>query len=136
MPGIVLVVLTAFGFGVWPLIAKASGANQAWATTVVMAITTVLIAIIQAGKLVQEVPTGKMTLLLLAAGVANAIGMIAYGNFLDGSRFAISAFATAALTLVTVVTAFGGMLFFGEQLTVSKATGVILAIVATWLLTK
>lgn len=134
--GILLILITAIGFGTWPLIGRASGANQAWVTTLLMVISTIVIALAQANKLMTEPLTGKMLALMTFAGLMNGISMIAYGQLLMEGRFSLSIVIPTILLLVTVITVVGGTIFFGEHLTTSKTIGILLACVATWLLSR
>lgn len=131
--GVVLCLVTALGFGVWPLIARWSGAEQSWTTTIVSTITAMVVVSVQATKL-STVPTGRVVGLLLLAGLVNGVGWLTYGRLVAGTEFDVSRFAPAALTLMIAFIAVGGVLVFGEPLTATKAVGIVLAIAAAWLL--
>lgn len=131
--GIVLVAITALGFGAWPLVGRASGANQAWVTTIVMAVSTIVIALAHTSRFT-ELPTQRALFALTLAGLFNGVSMITYGRLLIGTQFSLSIVIPTILLLMTLITVVGGIAFFGEQLTTSKTIGILLAGVATWLL--
>lgn len=133
--GIVLCLVTALGFGAWPLIARWSGAGPAWTTTLVSCVTTITVTCLQPPQLA-AMPTGKVASLLLAAGLINGIAWLAYGRLVADGELQISRLAPAASTLMIAFLAIGGVIVFGEALTREKALGVACAMLAAWLLTK
>lgn len=131
--GILLCVIAAVGFGAWPLIARTSGAHASW-VTIVVTIITMVVAVIGATNKVPGAPTNKAITILVLAGITNGIGMIAYGRLL--TDFEMSALAPAALTMMIVIIAVGGIIFFHEAITWQKMVGVACGAVAAWLLTR
>lgn len=132
---IVLVAITALGFGAWPLIGRASGANQAWVTTIVMVISTVVIALAHTSRF-SDIPTRNALLALTFAGLFNGVSMVTYGRLLMGTQFSLSIVIPTILLLMTLITVVGGIAFFDEQLTTSKTIGILFAGIATWLLSR
>lgn len=133
--GILLCIFTALGFGAWPLLARVARVNDAWATTIVLIVTTFGVTLVQKGGL--QNPPSLMALGLLAlGGAANAVGMLAYGKLVADTQFQVSSLAPAALIGMIAVIAIGGIVFFHESLTWTKGSGICLALVGAWLLTK
>lgn len=133
--GLVLCLMTAVGFGSWPMIARFAGTNNAWIGILVMGFTALLSTVFYRAELA-TVPTNKALLLLALAGVANSIGMIAYTRLVTDQQFGMSSYAPAALTLMVVFVTVVGALFFCEPFPATKFLGLVLAVAGTWLMVK
>lgn len=133
--GIVLCLVTALGFGTWPLIARWSGVGSAWITAIVSCVTAITVICLEPPKF-SAMPTGKVTVLLLAAGFINGIAWLAYGRLVADEELQISRLAPAVSMIMIAVLAIGGVIIFGEEITLKKMMGVVCAVLATWLLTK
>lgn len=133
--GLVLCLMTAVGFGSWPMIARFAGTNNAWTGFLVMGGTAILSALFYRAELA-TVPAHKALLLLALASIANGIGMIAYTRLVTDQRFGMSNYAPAALTLIVVFVTIVGAIFFREPFPVTKLLGLCLAVAGTWLMVK
>lgn len=133
--GLVLCLMTAVGFGSWPMIARFAGTNNAWTGFMVMGATACFSALFYRAELA-TVPPGKTLALLALAGIANGIGMIAYTRLVTDKQFGMSSYAPAALTLMVVFVTIVGALFFREPFPVTKFLGLCLAVAGTWLMVK
>ena len=133
--GLVLCLMTAVGFGSWPMIARFAGTNNAWTGFLVMGGTAILSAVFYRAELA-TIPNSKAVLLLILASIANGIGMIAYTRLVTDQRFGMSSYAPAALTLMVVFVTIVGALFFREAFPITKFLGLVLAVAGTWLMVK
>ena len=133
--GLVLCLMTAVGFGSWPMIARFAGTNNAWTGFLVMGFTALLSAFFYRTELA-DVPPTKVLLLLTLAGVANGIGMIAYTRLVTDQRFGMSSWAPSALILMVVFVTIVGAFFFKEPFPPTKLLGLCLACAGTWLMVK
>lgn len=134
-PSLILCIVTALGFGSWTLIARASGATGGWIIAVVMSMSALTSTLFQRPTL-GTFPTGTALLTLLAAGLANGIGAVAFSRLITAPGTAMSSLPSAALTAMICVTAIGGFLFFKEPVTGSRLLGLAFAAAGCWLLTK
>lgn len=130
--GILLCLASALGFGMWPLVARYSAAPPAWVTIVITA-TTMCVAGGSRLTNLPPVPTPRILGLLVTAGIANGIGMIAYGK-LVASGYSMSGLIPLVVVAMTAIIATGGVLWFGESMTWQKSAGIICAMLAAWLL--
>ena len=130
-----LSIFAAIGFGGWPLIARLSQASSLWINVVLTVTTGLFVSLALAKDLVAQTRPSLSALGLLAlAGAINAIGFLAYGKVIGNPEWEISQFLPLVVITMTLVTGLGGILFFGEVLTVKKVLGLALALVAAWLL--
>lgn len=131
--GLLLALITAAGFGAWPIIGRATGANQFWMVTLVMVPTIAITSWTFANGLA-VLPPARTSLVLVAAGIMNGISMIAASKIILGRHFEISSlFVIVNVTIVTM-SALGGILLFKEAVTPSKCIGLACAVAAAWLL--
>ncbi|MBI4437570.1 EamA family transporter [Candidatus Uhrbacteria bacterium] len=133
--GLILCLMTAVGFGSWPMIARFAGTNNAWTGFLVMGGTAFLCAIFYRQEL-SAVPSSHTLGLLALAGIANGIGMIAYTRLITDQQFGMSSYAPAALTLMVVFVTIVGALIFREPFPATKLLGLCLAVAGTWLMVK
>jgi len=133
--GLILCLMTAIGFGGWPLIARFAGTNSAWTGFVVMG-ASVLISTIFYRNEIRDVPNAWPMALLLIGGIANGIGMVAYTKLVTDQQFGMSSWAPAALTLMVVFMTIAGAAVFKEAFPATKVLGLALACTGTWLMVK
>lgn len=133
--GLVLCLMTAVGFGSWPMISRFAGTNNAWTGFVVMGFTALFCAVFYRTELA-AVPTTRALLLLALAGVANGIGMIAYTRLVTDARFGMSSWVPASLAMMVVFVTVVGALLFKEPLPLTKMAGLVLACTGIWLMAK
>jgi uncharacterized membrane protein len=127
--------MTAVGFGSWPLISRYAGTNNAWTGFIVMGITALVSMVFYRAEL-STIPSTQALGLLVFAGVANGIGMIAYTRLVTDQQFGMSSYAPAALVLMVVFITILGALLFKEVFTITKLLGLMLTCIGTWLLLK
>ena len=120
--GLILCLMTAVGFGSWPMIARFAGTNNAWTGFMVMGFTAMMSALFYRTELA-TIPTTKAMGLLALGGIANGIGMIAYTRLVTDQQFGMSSYAPAALTLMVVFVAVVGAIFFHEPFPADQAPG-------------
>lgn len=133
--GLLLALVTAVGFGAWPILGRATGANQFWLVTLVMTPTIIITSWAFASG-VATLPPTRTGLVLIAAGIMNGISMIAASKIILGRHFEISTlFVIVNVTIVTM-SALGGILLFKEAITPSKCIGLACAVAAAWLLSR
>ncbi len=133
--GLMLVLLTAIGFGTWPIVSRFSGANNAWIAVSVMSVTAVLAAVSHMTKL-SHMPQSKGLAALLAASVLHAIGFIAFSKLVADPQFGTSSYVPAAMTSMIAVTVLGGVIVFQEPFNWSKGVGIAFSLMGAWLLTR
>lgn len=133
--GLVLCLMTAIGFGSWPMIARFAGTNNAWTAFLVMGGTAILAALFYHNE-ISAVPSTQALSLLLLAGIANGVGMIAYTRLVTDQQFGMSSYAPAALTLMVVFVTIVGTILFKEPFPITKTFGLVLAVTGTWLMVK
>ena len=107
--------LTAFLFGSWPLIARASGLGSTWIALAVSLSTLLVVGIASGGD--TTTPSANAFFICLLAGAINGIGMLTYGKVIATSDPIMLAITLALIPLFTAV---GGSLFFGHPLTVTN----------------
>ena len=133
--GLILCLVTAIGFGAWPLIARWSGANDAWVTVIVMTVTTLVGALALVSRL-PAMPSARSIGILAVAGVFNGVGMIAYGKLVAGTDHEISSLPAVSLIMMIAVIYVGGIALFHEQITTQKVIGIIFAGIGVWFMAK
>jgi len=133
--GLVLCLMTAIGFGSWPMIARFAGTNNAWTGFLVMSGTAIFSGVFYRAELA-TVPTTKALLLLVLAGIANGIGMIAYTRLVTDQKFGMSSYVPASLAMMVVFVTIVGALLFKEPLPLTKMAGLVLACAGIWLMAK
>jgi len=132
--GMALCILSAFGFSVWPLLARASGASPGWLALMVF-IPAGLANLLISGQSLREVPSGRVIGLLLACMILDLMALLAYLRMLGGG-YSFSGLMTANVILMAAFTSLGGVFILHEPFTRDKAIGLVLGCVAAWLLTK
>lgn len=133
--GLVLCLMTAVGFGSWPMIARFAGTNNAWTGFLVMGGTAILSGLWYRSELA-SVPDSKTMALLALAGIANGIGMIAYTRLVTDKQFGMSSWVPASLALMIVFVTIVSVVLFKESFPITKILGLLLACAGIWLMVK
>ncbi len=124
------ILIAALFFSAWPIIAKFSNLGVGW-LSLVIATGTGLIALTQVNH---EVPLIRQLLIGIAAGLVNGIGTLAYAKLLNTKGVDVSKFIPLILGLIVVFTVVAGIFLFKEPLSIKKVTGVLLVVIAIFLL--
>jgi len=130
-------VVTSIGFGFWPLIAKSSNLPPLWIAVSVAIGTLLVVSAPMSWSF--TVPVKKFLIIGLIAGVVNGFGHIAFAKILaavnsgllEGSM-AFPVIMISALVIQTV----GAIVFFREGVSLTKISGVVLGVVAVYLLSR
>jgi drug/metabolite transporter (DMT)-like permease len=133
--GLFFAIATAVCFGTWPLITRAAGDSSSWAMPIVLAACMLTSFVARIGAK-DAFPGRTAVAILVAAGIVNGLGALAYGRLITSTSQSMSALPSAALTAMIVVMAVGGFVFFKEAVTPSKLVGLALAAAGCYLLTK
>lgn len=132
---LMLCIVTALGFGAWPLIARASGVTGGWVMSVVMGVSA-LVSLLILRPQTSTFPAGVSLAILALAGVANGIGAAAFGKLTTEAAKAGSSLPAVALAAMIVVLTVGGFLFFKQPVSGTKLLGVLVTAVGCYLLAK
>jgi len=129
---IFLSLIVAFGFGGWPLIARAAGLPP-FGIAVILSIGTVA-AVTAVGPIMftWDAVTKKVVYLGLLAGVINGVSFLAYSKLVSNPAWDISTYVPLAIALMLIVPVIGGPLFFGECLTGNKILGVAAILIGVY----
>ena len=129
-------IITALGFGGWPLVARYAGLPPITTSLVVSGSTFlfVLAAALSPMFKLDSAPSGLLMLGLLA-GAINGIGFIAYTFLVSNQQWA-SVYIPITLTLMIAIIALGGVIFFQDSVSLNKVLGWTFAAIGIWLLTK
>lgn len=125
-----LCVISALGFGSWPLIARTTTINPGW-LSIAICLGTMMTSSVTMNR---ALPNSKAFLILIGAGMINGIGLLAYSKLLTMQNTDVSRLIPIAVALGAVTTAVGACIVFGEPITIRKVSGVGLAFVAVYLL--
>jgi drug/metabolite transporter (DMT)-like permease len=129
-----LALVAAFGFGGWPLVARAAGIPP-FGIAVILSIGTVA-AVTAVGPIMftWDAVSRRMIYIGLIAGVINGISFLAYSRLVSNPAWDISTYVPLAIALMLIVPVVGGPLFFGERLTGNKILGVIAILIGVYLI--
>lgn len=133
--GLVLCLMTAVGFGSWPMIARFAGANNAWTGFLVMGGTAIVSALFYRGELA-TVPNSRALTLLALGGIVNGVGAIAYTRLITDQQFGMSSWVPASLALMVVFVTIASTILFKEPFPITKILGLMLACAGIWLMVK
>ncbi len=126
-------IITAIGFGGWPLMTRLSSASPLSTSIAVLVGTLVTLVVASLGMSVSASP--RTLIIPILAGILNGIGFIAY-VLLNMNKQWAPMFVPISLILMIFVITIGGVIFYGDRLSLFKIVGTILALVAVWLMTK
>jgi len=135
---ILLCSIGALGWGMSPLLGRASGLTAMVMAVLVGAGTFAAVLPVAAFQNYSDASTKALTL-AFAAGVANGVGIIVLYLLVSGSTkglWEVSRVVPVLFVLTPVVIVLGAWLFYGEKLTYEKLAGLALAVGAIWLLNK
>lgn len=133
--GLVLAIITAIGFGSWPIVGRLAGANQFWMILTVMIPTIILTSWAQRDGF-PEFPSWKASTVLIAAGIANGVSMLTATKIILEKSLDVSAIFPIVNVAIVTVSALSGIFFLNEAVTTSKTIGLICACAAAWLLSR
>jgi drug/metabolite transporter (DMT)-like permease len=128
-----IVALVALCWGGWPLVARMAGPTGATGSLVLVLASLApisLLALLSRDAL----PSGAALGWLAAAGVLNGLGLVAFQALATDREVEVSRVVPVMDTAMLLVTAAGGMLFFAEALTPTKALGIGLLVAGIALL--
>lgn len=127
---LILILGAALFFSAWPIIAKYANLDPGW-VALILAIGTALVGFTQVSK---TMPTTAQILIVLLAGLLNGIGTLFYAKLLNTQGVDISRFIPLTIGLVAVITLVLGSILLKEPLTLKKVSGVLLVVIAVYLL--
>ncbi len=135
MNPLILALISAAGFGLWPSIARVSGLNPIL-TAIIVGSATLIPAIFA----IPFSETGRVSasalFVCVFAGIINGVGFIAYAKLVSNAELSLSLYVPVTIINSLIVAVAAGILIFHEPITAQKITGIILAAAATWLLLK
>ena len=129
-----LSLVTAIGFGGWPLVARAIGIPP-FGIAVILSIGTVA-AVTAVGPLMftWDTVSRKMVYIGLIAGAINGVSFLAYSRLVSSTEWDISTYVPIATALMLIIPVIGGPLFLNETLTMNKVVGTISILIGVYLL--
>lgn len=133
MSNVVLLALAVgFFFAAWPLVMKASQLGPAWIiiTLCIGSITVGFATVIS--NLV--IPPSKNLLIGYLAGITSGLGVFVYGKLISDKAIELSQAIPLSMACIVVFAALGGCLFYAEPFTITKIVGVLMVVVAVFLL--
>lgn len=134
-PAFLAVLITALGFGLWPLVARFAALSPI-ATALFASVGTVIV--VAAGMRLPMFTYGQISggaaLICLVGGILNGIGFLAYAYIISNSDWNLSLYIPIAVVAMSVMTVIGGIILFHEPVTAQKLAGILLAIAAIWVL--
>lgn len=134
---IIFILVTAIGFGVWPLLARYAGLSSI-ATAILIALGTLLPVMIGARFLPVNPGqiSGRAIVIGLLAGVINGVGFLAYSQVISNPELNLSIYVPAMVLLSVFVTVVGSVIFFGESINPNKVAGFVLMATAIYFFFK
>jgi len=131
---VVLTLITAIGFGLWPSVARLSGLSPIMVGLIVASVT--VIPVIFAAPFFEIGPVTKSGFLMaFTAGLINGVGFTAYSKLVS-SNLELSKSIPAMIVLSLLVAFLSGLFIFSEKLTAEKIIGIVLAVFSSWFLLK
>lgn len=133
-----LCATVAISWGIAPQLGRLSGMN-AMMMTVWIAVGTLVATVPVAVSQNYASLTTKTLALVVAGGIFNGIGLLAFYRLVAGSGeglWEMSKVLPAVFVCVPIAVAIGAWLFFGEKITLNKFIGLGLACGAIWFLNK
>src|SRR3989339_1835367 len=120
-----LLLVTALGFGGWPLVVRAAGIPP-FGIAVILSIGTVA-AVTAVGPIMftWDAVSRKMVYIGLIAGAINGVSFLAYSRLVSSTEWDISTYVPIATALMLIIPVIGGPLFLNETLTMNKVVGTI-----------
>ncbi len=137
MQNIVLVLITAIGFGVWPLLARYAGLSSI-ATALLIALGTLFPVMIGARFMPFNYgqTSGRAIVIGLLGGVINGVAFLAYSRVVSNPELNLSVYIPAMVLISVFVTVVGSAFFFGETISINKVAGFILMSAAIYFFFK
>lgn len=133
--GLLLAVITAVGFGAWPIVGRLAGANRFWMILAVMIPTIILTSWAERDGF-PEFPSWKASAMLVACGIANGVSMLTATAIILEKNLDLSAIFPIVNVAIVTVSALSGIFFLNEAVTASKTVGLVCACAAAWLLSR
>ncbi len=129
------VLITALGFGLWPLVARFAALSPiATALFASAGSFVVIVAGMRLPMFTYGQTSGGAVLICLVGGILNGIGFLAYSYIISNREWNLSLYIPVVVVLMSVITVIGGMVLFHEPVTAQKVVGILLAIAAIWVL--
>ena len=129
-------VLTAFCFGTWPIIMKASGLKPGVAAFILTTVTLIIVFI----PFINEVRngesgnlTGRALKLGLMVGLLNGLGTVLFQKAIVAAEDMSKSYIIILVSQLPVA-AINSMIFLGEPFTIKKLAGFIAAGITIFLL--
>ena len=123
-------------FGLWPVIARKSGANgnviNIYITCITLVVAMAWILVTQKGTLKFHTDTSA-TLCLIAAGCINGFGIIFYGALLGSNSPSAGLLNVVATIGIPIFLFIFGWLLLKEQINVRQMTGIAIAAIGIYL---
>lgn len=132
---LILSLLAGFFFGLWPVIARSAGLPSYWIAFLIPLGTLLVVSIVAIPRMLSNnFSLSTLILIGLVAGAVNGLGMLAYGRVLANGNLNVSKYVPIVAVVSIAAAAIGAFVVFKEPITLQKATGLIAAAIAVWLL--
>ena len=129
----VLAVITAIGFGGWPLITRNVGVSPIWTAIIVSSFTFIAVIAGSPAFNFGGNPMTRAIVLCTIAGLINGVAFLAYTKLVTTISWDLSVYVPISLSMMLLIPFFGGW-FLGEEMTISKLAGVAAILVGVYLL--
>jgi len=136
MNNLILCILTAICFAIWPILLNKSATPNMPLATIIVMISTLLPMIIHNTTASQKFSLpSKYIWIALLIGLVNGIGMIFYSKLINTSNAGV--YVSIVATFMPICALILGYFILGQPtITLTKIAGISLAIIGVWLLTK
>jgi len=138
MTNIIICIVTALCFAMWPILLNKSGTPNMSLATIVVMITTLLPMIIynQITSIEKTHLSAKYILIAALIGLINGIGMIFYMQLIKTSQPGLYVSIVAATMPVMGLVL--GYIIVGQPsiITITKIVGIIIIALGVWMVTK
>lgn len=129
----VLALISAIGFGAWPLVSRGSGLSPIW-TAITLSVATAMTILAGSPVFRGGSISTKAILIGLVAGLLNGLATLTYSQLISNKEWDISIYIPLTVGLMLVTLAVGGVVFFSESVTPSKVAGIIAILAGVYLL--
>ena len=129
-----LLILSAVGFGSWPIITRFAGITGPWVGMLVMTFTTIGLAIVhRVGAGMGPIPAYKAVAWLALGAALNVMGMINYTPLIDRAKISPGLIPASAVLMI-VYQSLAGVLLCSDVVTPRLVLGVATGCLTAWLL--
>jgi drug/metabolite transporter (DMT)-like permease len=135
----ILIFISALCYAGWSMVArKAGNVSVSWINVLVCFSTLIPVLAVDASKLVGTTsqPASKSIAILLSAGLINGFGFVAWGNVISNTTVNLSDALPLLYGSMIVISAVGGYFIFNDQISWSKAFGLLGMVFCMWLITQ